>query len=190
MISEPLEVTLLVCDAFQRMGVPYLIGGSFASIIHGEIRTTLDSDLVADLHKTQVADFIKYLGVDFYADEGMILEAIERQACFNLIHRPTLFKVDVFILKQRDFDQEQMKRRKTFVVASDPERTAFFATAEDTILAKLEWFKKGHEVSERQWRDVIGIFKLQKNNLDMAYLQRWAKKLSVDALLEQAMKEL
>lgn len=149
MISEPISVTLLVCEVFERLKVPYLIGGSFASTVHGEVRTTLDSDVVAELNPQLIAQFIQELGTAFYADEGIIREAIARRGCFNVIHLQTMFKVDVFIPKARAFDREEMKRRTRHVVLTDPERIAYIATAEDTILAKLE--------RRHPWRQNYGI---------------------------------
>ena len=75
------------------------------------------------------------------------------------------------------------------VIATDPERTAYVATAEDTILAKLEWYRMGGGVSERQWRDVLGVMKVQADRLDLAYLRQWADQLNVSDLLERALTE-
>ena len=189
MIPEPVAVTLLVCTALERLNVPYLVGGSFASTIHGQLRTTLDSDLVADLRSEQVRQFVQELEAEFYIDEEMIRKAIASRGCFNVIHLQTMFKVDVFIPKHRAFDQEQMRRRKRTVMAYEPECTMYIATAEDTILAKLEWYQLGKSISERQWRDVLGIIKLQNTRLDMEYVRRWAAELGVADLLTRAMRE-
>jgi hypothetical protein len=75
------------------------------------------------------------------------------------------------------------------VIATDPERTAYVASAEDTVLTKLEWYRMGSEVSERQWRDVLGVLKVQAERLDLAYLRRWAAALGVADLLEQALSQ-
>lgn len=63
------------------------------------------------------------------------------------------------------------------------------ASAEDIILAKLVWYRSGGEVSERQWRDVIGILNVQAGKLDFDYLDEWARKLTVIDLLERALRE-
>ena len=189
MIPEPIAVIKLVTDVLEQLGVSYLIGGSFASTVHGELRTTLDIDLVADLHTEHVAPLVQALEAAFYVDAGMIQDAIARQGSFNLIHLETMFKVDVFIPKSRAFDQQQLQRRARYVVAMEPEYVVYVATAEDTILAKLEWYRLGGSVSERQWRDVLGVLQVQAARLDLAYLRRWAATLGIADLLERALSE-
>jgi hypothetical protein len=189
MLSEPIAVTLLVTDILDNLNVPYLIGGSLASTVHGLVRTTQDVDLVADLRPEHVAPLIQALGDDFYADVEMIHAAIRQRRSFNLIHLETMFKVDIFVSKQRPFDQAQFERRTAQIVATEPEQTAYMASAEDTVLTKLEWYRLGGETSERQWSDVLGVLKVQGNRLDLAYLQRWAIELGVVDLLQKALTE-
>lgn len=131
MLAEPLTITLLVTDAFGKLNVPYLIGGSLASALHGTARSTLDVDLVADLQAEQVSQLVESLQREFYIDEQMIRAAVQHKSSFNLIHLSTMFKVDVFITKNRRFDQLQFQRRHLQVVSDEPERKAYFSTAED-----------------------------------------------------------
>lgn len=185
MPSEPIAVTLLVIDVFEKLGVDYVIGGSLASAQHGMARATMDSDLVVDLRFEHVQQLIHQLQDSFYVDENAIRNAIERHSSFNMIHLETMFKVDVFIPKPRHFDHNQITRGKKQVVAADPERTAKIATAEDVILAKLEWYRLGGEVSERQWRDVLSVIAVQGERLDKEYLMREAHALGIVDLLER-----
>jgi hypothetical protein len=189
MANEPVEATMLVIHALDQLDVPYVIGGSLASAVHGVVRATMDTDIVADLHMEHAQPLADALSGIFYADAEMIKDAIEHHSSFNLIHLATMFKVDVFIPKGREFDQLQIRRRTSQTISTDPEETAFVATAEDTILAKLEWYRMGGEVSDRQWRDILGILKVQAENLDLAYLRTWAGNLGVSDLLERALKQ-
>ena len=190
MLSEPLEVTLKVVKAFDQLEIPYLIGGPLASAVHGIVRATLDADLVADIQQSHIVPLVKLLKNEFYIDAEMILDAIQHASSFNLIHLETMFKVDVFILKQRPFDLNQMQRRVSQSVGDAPEERAYFSTAEDIILAKLEWFRAGGETSERQWRDILGVLDLQGDRLDFDYLRNWATILSVQDLLNKAFQAI
>jgi hypothetical protein len=189
MLPEPLAVTVKVTGVLEKLGIPYLIGGSLASTIYGMVRTTQDVDIIAEMRLDHIQPFVTFLQNDFYTDEEMIAESIRHNSSFNIIHRETMFKVDVFIPRQRPFHQSQFARAQKQVIAVEPEVSAYFSSAEDTILAKLEWYHMGGEVSERQWRDVLGILKMRTGALDLDYLRKWAKELKVSDLLEQALKE-
>lgn len=149
----------------------------------------MDVELVADMRIEQADTLAQMLGDDFYTDVEMISNAIIHQHSFNVIHQETMFKVDVFLRKPRPFDQAQFERRRKYVLAEDPERAAYFATPGDNMLAKLEWYRLGGEVSDRQWGDVLNVLKIQGERLDRAYLREWAAELSVVDLLEKAFQE-
>lgn len=189
MQNEPIEVTFKVTNLFEKLGIPYLIGGSLASTLYGMIRTTQDSDIVAEMRPEHLQPFVTALQDEFYVDDKMIAEAIQRQSSFNIIHRETMFKVDVFIPKPRPFLQSQLARSQRQIFTFDTEVSANFASPEDTILAKLEWYRLGGEVSERQWRDILGVLKTRADELDVEYLETWATKLQIGDLLERALKE-
>ncbi len=179
----------MVVEALDELGVPYLIAGSLASSVHGEVRSTWDTDLVADLSTDQAVPLAEALTGRLYVDAEMILDAIRHRRHFNVVHLDTMFKVDVFVPKQRDFDRMQIRRRQEHVIWSDPVHKAFVASPEDTILAKLDWYRQGDEVSERQWRDVIGVIKVQGDRLDVEYLRKGAIELAVGDLLKEALAE-
>jgi hypothetical protein len=187
MLSEPLQITQKVISAFDTLHIPYLIGGSLASSVYGTLRSTLDADLIADIKLDDVSQFVTILKNEFYIDSEMIANAIKDQNSFNIIHINSMFKVDIFILKHRDFDLNQMKRRKVKPVGDNPEQSLCFSSPEDLILAKLQWYQAGGEVSERQWQDVLGVLKIQKEQLDYLYLDHWAKQLNIQNLLDRAL---
>jgi len=102
----------------------------------------------------------------------MIVDAIARRFSFNIIHRESMFKVDVFNPRQRSFEKMQFVRARREILSKEPEAQALVSTPEDVILSKLEWYRLGGEVSERQWRDVLGVVVVQAGALDLDYLQQ------------------
>ena len=125
MIPEQIEVTLTVADVLEQLGIPYAIGGSFASAVHGVMRATMDADLVADLQMEHTEQLVNALGEAFYADVEIVREAVRRHGSFNLIHFATMFKIDVFVAKPRVFDRSQLARRKRHLLSEKPERHAY-----------------------------------------------------------------
>lgn len=175
---------------FDNLGIAYYIGGSVASSAFGKARSTLDVDIVAQISIAEVKPLVEGLKDIFYISETAIFDAIRNSASFNIIHLETMLKVDVFILKKREYDQQAFSRKlEDHIDEENPEYTFFLASPEDTILNKLEWYLAGGEVSERQWGDVIGVLKVQADKLNLGYMRLWAEKLSVGRLLEKALRE-
>ena len=184
---NPIQITAQVTAVLEELDVRNFIAGSLASTFHGMIRTTQDSDLVAEFDPEHIKPFVNALDKDFYIDQEMIINAVTDHSSFNIIHRESFFKVYIFIPKLRSFEEEQFNRTKRQVLSQEPIIEAFVASAEDTLLAKLEWYRIGGEVSERQWRDVLGVIKVQAGVLDTNYLFQMAEKLDVRDLLEKAL---
>ena len=179
-----------VVKAFEKLGVPYYIGGSVASSAYGVARATLDVDIVTDLNPEHVHPLVEMLESDYYIDEEMILDAIHKSSSFNLMHLETMLKVDVFVVKDRPYYMEVFKRkRKDSLDEAQGAAEFYLASSEDIILSKLEWFRVGGNVSERQWGDVLGVLKVQGDSLDVKYLQHWAAELGIADLLEQAFRD-
>ncbi|MBI3933021.1 MAG: hypothetical protein HY317_06370 [Acidobacteria bacterium] len=185
---EILSALAPVVEALQALGVGYYVGGSVASSAHGAARATLDVDLVADLQENHVHPLAERLAAGYYLDEGRMSDAVVRRRSFNLIHLETMLKVDVFVSKQRPFDREALARARPETLGEGPSaRAVRIASAEDTLLAKLEWYRAGGEASERQWSDVIGVLRAVGGTLDVPYLRRWAASLAVHDLLDRAL---
>lgn len=175
-----------VISALNSLAIPYAIGGSVASSLYGDPRSTRDLDLVAKMDGGQVAEFVAALGDHYYADEMAIREAVRSARSFNVIHLATMVKIDVFISKQTPFARSQLERSRVTEIGFDPPFSASFASPEDTILSKLDWYRLGGETSDRQWNDILGVLKVQGQSLDFAYLDRWAAELRVADLLARA----
>jgi len=176
-----------VIKAFKKLSIPYYIGGSVASSAYGIARATLDVDLASCLKTQHVHSLVETLEPDYYIDKEMILDAIKRHASFNLIHLGTMLKLDIFITKDRPYDRSAFQRKRKDTLEETKGATEFYlASPEDVILNKLEWFRMGREVSERQWHDVMGIMKVQGDLIDKEYLRNWAAELKILDLLEKA----
>jgi hypothetical protein len=176
-----------VAECFDRLRVRYFLTGSTASSAHGIARASLDADFVAELTAGHVDGLIACLGAAYYVPVDAVRSAVAERRSFNLIHLTTMFKVDVFVSRQRPFDL--LSADRAVPEALDDTASALrvpTATAEDTVLRKLEWFRRGGEVSERQWSDVVGVLKVARN-ADRVYLRTWAGQLGVADLLERAL---
>lgn len=190
MVSDVLVTLRPIVQQFEKFGIAYYVGGSLASSTFGRPRTTVDIDLVADLHSEQVAAFVQALSGEYYVDENMIQEAINAKSTFNLIHQETMLKVDVFLLKGRAYDRTALRRRRSRALSDGEADDKFMvASPEDVVLSKLEWFVKGGEASERQWSDVIGVLQVQGERLSREYLEQWAEALGLTRLLQKALRE-
>ncbi len=185
---SPLALAARVGKILEGLGVPWLLGGSLASSLYGEPRTTLDVDLVAGLSPSHVAPFVRALGEEFYADAGAAEDFVEKGGEFNIIHLPSMTKVDIFP-PSRGGDPEGQFRRRRKIVLPGGEGEIFVASPEDTILQKLIWYKEGSEVSDRQWRDVLGILRVRGPALDLPWILSRAANLGLSALLEEALED-
>lgn len=189
-VAEPIKITQVIIKVLEDLGIAYFIGGSLASSLYGIPRATQDVDIVADIKQGDILSLVNRLKDEFYIDADMISEAIHRKSSFNIIHLETMFKVDIFVLKQDEQSREEIKRKDKYRLSDDTPDSLFLASAEDVILHKLYWYKLGDCVSDRQWNDVLGILQVQAGRLDHDYLFRGAKKKGVSELLERALKEI
>jgi len=176
-----------VVIAFEQLNVAYLIGGSLASSVYGVARSTLDADLMADLLPEQINILVTLLQADYYLSEPAIREALTRRSSFNLIHLDTMIKIDIFIPKGEPFDRSTLQRIQTATLDKDDPRPFQMASPEDIVLLKLQWYKLGGSESNKQWRDIVGVLRVQANEIDLNYLQLWAETLTVVELLEKAL---
>jgi hypothetical protein len=184
---DVVDVALLVTGALERCGVAYFLGGSLASSFQGEPRATNDIDLVVDLSEAEVAPLVAALGADFDVDEAALCRAARDRGSWNIIYVPAVTKIDLFVRGTEPFDESEFRRRQRVEVR--PGRTLFVKSAEDTVLRKLLWYRAGGSVSDRQWRDVVEVLRQSRAVLDDAYLDAWAGRLDIAALLLRARGE-
>ena len=182
-------MALRVIEIFEELGVDYHLGGSYASSIHGVPRHTQDVDMVVQLAEEQLEPLLASLTPEFYADLEAARSALHRRASFNLIHLASGIKVDLFCLGGSAFDRSEFKRARLFRFYGEESDSIRVKSAEDIVLRKLQWYRQGGEVSDRQWSDVLGCLTAQEGQLDLGYLEEWARKIGVHDLLAIALGE-
>jgi hypothetical protein len=197
-VGEPVMPENLACvrdlrevvRVLSSLGIPYALGGSMASSVYGIDRYTRDADLTVEPFPGKAAQLAVALGSDYYVSVPAIEDALRRQASFNIINTRTGFKVDVFIRKDQPFERAAMARRVNLDLPDSPGQPLTLHSAEDVVLFKLRWYRLGNETSEQQWKDIIGVLKVQAGKLDNAYLDQWATDLGLTDLLDRARREL
>jgi hypothetical protein len=187
--DEAFQVLLEVTRVLEELDVPYVVGGSLASSLHGIPRSTQDADLVAALRTDHIQPFIGRVDGSFYLSPERVEAAVRRRTSFNLIHLKTMIKVDLFVFSETPLARQEMARRQILAIQGEPEAHLQVASPEDTILQKLLWYRKGGGVSERQWNDILGVIKVQGRALDLDYLKEWAERSGIEDLLAQAFTE-
>jgi hypothetical protein len=188
-LPEVVEVTLGLAAVLDELAIPYLVGGSLASSVHGVVRFTQDADLVVDLPPAKVAPLLDRLRDRFYVDADRAQSAVARRASFNLVHLATMVKVDLFVLPDEDHARQEMARRRLLPLPGT-ERGVPVASPEDIILQKLRWYRLGGEVSERQWTDAAAVVRVQGERLDREYLSTAAMDLGVQDLLVRLLGQI
>lgn len=188
-LPDPIAIAVRFTGILEDLAIEYLVGGSLASSVHGEPRSTNDIDVVAALSLRDIDVLVEALGADFYVSVDAAREAVRTGQFFNVIHIETAVKVDVYVAGPDPFNAERLRLRERVVVGGEPPVAMFVDTAEHSALRKLEWYRRGGEVSDRQWRDVVAILRVQGNALDRARMQEWGRRLGVADLLARAIDE-
>ena len=176
-----------VLAMLRRLGVRHFVGGSIASSAHGVPRASIDADVVAELLPSHAHPVATSLRDSYYVPAARVVDAIDQRRSFNVIHLETMVKVDVFVSRDRPFDRRAFERVQSAPVEGGGAIPV--SSPEDTLLAKLEWFRRGGEVSERQWTDVLGLLRTG-GHLDANYLRDGARELEVEDLLRRAVDEV
>lgn len=165
-----------VVAALEAAGIPYMLTGSFASSYHGVPRATQDIDFVVAPTRDQVALLLSQLPrTEYYVDEAAAFDALAHESQFNAIDLSTGWKIDFICRRSRPFSRTEFERRTRVDLDGFP---LYVATAEDVLLAKLEWAKLGG--SQRQVEDAAGLLRVRRDDLDRGYLLHWVAALELE----------
>jgi hypothetical protein len=184
--DDPLGIALDVAGRLAPLGIAYAITGSLSSTIHGEPRATLDVDLIIDVNAESSVRVSDALLGDYYIDIEHARREAARGGSYNAIHVTSAIKVDFFVVGVDAFERERLKRRVSIPIPDGPIDQLWVDAAECTVLRKLEWFRRGGHVSDRQWRDVLAVLRIKQGLLNEAFLDQWARALGVADLLDRA----
>ncbi len=177
------EVFLFVIKTLNQLNLPYTITGAYASSIHGEPRATHDIDLQIHITLKDINDICNAFQENFYVSKEGIEDALKHRTMFNLIHLESQVKIDFWIPKQNEYDQEQFKRRQEISISGIK---TFVISPEDLILTKLDWHKKTE--LEKHFTDALGVMRIQDKQLDFDYITFWAEKLSIKIIWAELRK--
>lgn len=185
------KVFVQLFGALEGTGVPYVIGGSFASGSWGNPRQTNDLDIAVKIRDDQVETVCEALQDEFMVSANEIREALsstETYRSFQLLHFQEVFKVDVFVPLPSEYVEEEFARARTIEFL--PGIIANCASPECIVIQKLRWFELGNRVSDRQWNDIVQVLEIQKGGLDDDFLDKWSKHFGLFDLLQNARSQV
>lgn len=190
-MSEFLDLEILkdFTDILESLGIIYAIGGSVASSIYGKVRFTQDTDMTVEPFENKADEFFRLVRSKFYISSDAMRQSLKLKSSFNVVHLESAFKIDIFIQKDTKFEKQLLPRRKFMKLSDRFEKAFSIVSAEDIILLKLRWYRQTDCSSEKQWEDILSVLEVQKGELDLGYLRKWAGVLGIDRLLANAISE-
>jgi len=176
---EQSDLLRYVARVMEDLGLRYFVTGSTATIFYGEPRFTNDIDVVVDLPESRVTEFCQKFPVEeFYVSEPAARKAVRAKGQFNIIHPGSGLKVDVIVPESNPFNESRFARIKRLHAGEDFQ--ACFASPEDAIIKKMEFFREGG--SEKHLRDIVGVLKTSREQIDIIYIARWVKEMSLEEI--------
>jgi len=178
-VSDELDILKSVTARLEAAGIPYMVTGSMATNFYATPRMTRDIDLVVELGEAEVERVVALFQNEYYIDRDMVDQAVRTRSLFNMIHETLVVKVDCAVKKDSEYRREEFSRRRKVIIDGQP---VTIVAPEDLILSKLEWAKESR--SQMQLDDVRNLLR-SVQNLDQAYLDRWANRLGLAALYRE-----
>jgi hypothetical protein len=188
MTSGPLGLVAEVAQLLDDLEIPYAVGGSLASSLVGEPRSTVDADIAVRVAPDREAELLERAAAASYVPLTGAREAIRAHTSFNLVDTERGLKVDLFVLGDGLLDRMQIERRIRVAIPGLT-REIWITSPEDQVLRKLEWYRDGGSVSDRQWRDVVAILRTRSGALDTRYLTATARAVGLAVLLAEALRQ-
>lgn len=184
------EVLIAAFERFERLGVRPVVGGSFASGAWGQPRHTNDIDLAVPLRPHHEPEILRIFGDVFVigpTELNWALNVRTEPGMFQLLHSSEVFKVDVFVIGDSDYERSEIERARDIQLLEGV--SAWVAAPENTVLQKIKWYESGNRVSDRQWNDIVQVIEIQGPAFDRDYFLHWANRLGIRELAEQALVE-
>ena len=171
--------------------IDFVIGGSLASSLWGQERTTHDADVAVllDLEKLRLLEPL--VTWPYIMDTESIRSSLSNPREFasgQILNGETLDKIDLFLLSDSAYTTARFANRRYVEVS--PEKSLPFSSPEDIVITKLRWFVLGNRVSDRQWNDIVQVLEIQQGQLDDAYLKFWAENFGILQLLQEAKSQV
>jgi hypothetical protein len=185
MTRGPLELVGQVAAMLDELGISYALGGSMASSLVGEPRSTVDVDIAIKLENDAGAALLERATAEFYVPIDAARAAIDAHSSFKVVDTAHGLKVDLFVLGEGLLDRMQIERRMNLTITGLAGRI-WVTSPEDQVLRKLDWYRSTGNESERQWRDVVGILRIHGEAMDRVYLDETARELKLGELLDDA----
>ena len=183
----PSELLVYLARVLDDLELRYLVTGSTATIFYGEPRLTNDIDVVVTLKPAHIEAFCRcFPASEFYISREAVVDAVANFGEFNIIHPASGLKIDVMIPDDSPYNRSRLQRRRRESVTPDVDVS--FASAEDVIVKKLEYYKLGG--SEKHLRDITGVLKIRGAKVDTAYIAGWAARLGLAEVWEAVVKRV
>lgn len=184
-IQDSTSIITILHRVLTDLGIPYYITGGMAAIAYGEPRTTRDVDIVIAVSPTEIDPLVQCLEREGFYIPGVDDVRSGRLQTLSITHMESISRADLVLSGNSAFDQAKDDRKRLIELPGIG--SVYFASPEDVVLSKLLW--RGQSQSEKQWRDVLGILKVQGETLDFDYLSKWAGQLNLSNDLNQATYE-